>query len=155
MAYARQTGSNHLKVLLAQNGGFLFRLLDGKTKAKSNHSHLVSLKDVDKDFSEEPIPKCGFLKAINSGEGFKSVGWRFSPLKIFDHLKLITFLSGIRAIRMKAVFITSNGVFGYNLTEDALMEMELDDAVESRIEIISKEIKEYWDETLISCITDS
>ena len=93
-------------------------------------------------------------KAINSGEGFKSVGWRFSPLKIFDHLKLITFLSGIRAIRMKAVFITSNGVFGYNLTEDALMEMELDDAVESRIEIISKEIKEYWDETLISCITD-
>ena len=56
---------------------------------------------------------------------------------------------------MKAVFITSNGVFGYNLTEDALMEMELDDAVESRIEIISKEIKEYWDENLISCITDT
>ena len=56
---------------------------------------------------------------------------------------------------MKAVFITSNGVFGYNLTEDALMEMELDDAVESRIEIISKEIKEYWDETLMSCITDT
>ena len=130
-------------------------LLDGKTKAKSNHSHPVSLKDADKDFSEEPIPECGFLKSINSGEGFKSVGWRFSPLKIFDHLKLITFLSGIRAIRMKAVFITSNGVFGYNLTEDALMEMELDDAVESRIEIISKEIKEYWDENLISCLTDS
>ena len=155
MAYARQKGSNHLEVLFAQNGVFPFRLLDGKTKAKSNHSHSVSLKDVDKDFSEEPIPECGFLKAINSGEGFKSVGWRFSPLKIFDHLKLITFLSGIRAIRMKAVFITSNGVFGYNLTEDALMEMELDDAVESRIEIISKEIKEYWDENLISCITDS
>ena len=116
---------------------------------------LFRSKDVDKDFFEETIPECGFLKAINSGEGFKSVGWRFSPLKIFDHLKLITFLSGIRAIRMKAVFITSNGVFGYNLTEDALMEMELDDAVESRIEIISKEIKKYWDETLISCNTDS
>ena len=56
---------------------------------------------------------------------------------------------------MKAIFITSNGVFGYNLTEDALMEMELDDAFESRIEIISKEINKYWDETLISCITDS
>ena len=52
-------------------------------------------------------------------------------------------MSGIRAIRMKAVIITSNGVFGYNLTEDALMEMELDDAVESRIEIISKEIFIY------------
>ena len=76
-------------------------------------------------------------------------------LKIFDHLKLITFLSGIKAIRMKAVFITSNGVFGYNLTEDALMEMELDDAGESRIELISHEINEYWEETLISCITDS
>jgi len=155
MAYARQKGSNHLEVLFAQNGVFPFRFLDGKTNAKSNHSHPVSLKDVDKDFSEEPIPECGFLKAINSGEGFKSVGWRFSPLKIFDQLKLITFLSGIKALCMKAVFITSNGVFGYNLTEDALMEMELYDTGESRIEIISKEIKEYWDETLISCITDS
>ena len=50
---------------------------------------------------------------------------------------------------MKAVFITSNGVFGYNLTEDALMEMELDDAVESHIEIISKEIKDYLSKVLI------
>ena len=56
---------------------------------------------------------------------------------------------------MKAVFITSNGVFGYNLTEDALMEIELDDAGESRIELISHEINEYWDKTLISCITSS
>ena len=96
-----------------------------------------------------------FFKTINYVEGYKRVGWRFSPLKIFDHLKLITFLSGIKAVRMKAVFITSNGVFGYNLTEDALMEMELDDAGESRIELISHEINEYWDETLISCITDS
>ncbi len=56
---------------------------------------------------------------------------------------------------MKAVFITSNGVFCYNLTEDALMEMELDDAGESRIELISHQNNEYWDETLISCIIDS
>ena len=91
MAYTRQKGSHQLEVLFAQNGMFPFRLLDGKTKAKSNQSHSVSLKDVDNNFSEEPIPECGFLKAINSGEGFKSVGWRFSPLKIFDHLKLITF----------------------------------------------------------------
>ncbi len=41
------------------------------------------------------------------------------------------------------------------MTEDAPVEMEFDDAGESRIEIISKEIKEYWDENLMSCITDS
>ena len=62
MAYAHQKGSHHLEVLFAQNGVFPLRLLEGETKAKSNHSHSVSLKNDDKVFSEEPIPECGFLK---------------------------------------------------------------------------------------------
>jgi hypothetical protein len=58
---------------------------------------------------------------------------------------------------MKAVFITEAGVFGYNLTSDALTEIELDDCIESRIEIIAEHILETWEEQLMSCIdpTDS
>jgi hypothetical protein len=53
---------------------------------------------------------------------------------------------------MKAVFITEAGVFGYNLTSDALTEIELDDCIESRIEIIADDISDLWDERLLSCI---
>ena len=47
---------------------------------------------------------------------------------------------------MKAVFITDNGVYGYNLTGDGLTEIELDDCMESRIEINANELSEQWEE---------
>ena len=56
---------------------------------------------------------------------------------------------------MKAVFITINGVFGYNLSDSTLLEMELDDTGESRIEIISTDINENWEGSLLACLIDS
>ena len=52
---------------------------------------------------------------------------------------------------MKAVFITAEGIFGYNLTSDALTEIELDDCMESRIEIIATDIDKQWQELLLTC----
>ena len=52
---------------------------------------------------------------------------------------------------MKAVFITDRGVFGYNLTPDALTEIELDDCIESRVEIISSLVNEEWELQLLAC----
>ncbi len=54
--------------------------------------------------------------------------------------------------RMKAVFITSEGIFGYNLTDDALTEMVLDDCFESRIEVIYHEGNENLESDLMYCI---
>jgi hypothetical protein len=62
------------------------------------------------------------------------------------------FLSGIIAERVKAVFITQSGIFGYNITPDSLTEMELDDCFESRIDIIANETCDKWDEQLLACI---
>ena len=53
---------------------------------------------------------------------------------------------------MKAVFITECGIYGYNLTSDALTEMELDDCMESRIEIIANDIADDWEEQLLACV---
>ena len=53
---------------------------------------------------------------------------------------------------MKAVFITEKGLYGYNLASDALTEIELDDCMESRIEIIASELSEQWEELLLACI---
>lgn len=149
--YVKQYGSAQAQVILAQNGEISSIHLLGKTTAiaAGHHHNSVAEKPL---LSEMPIPECGYIKAVNEGEGFHSVGWRFSPTRIFNHEKLYSFLSGINAERMKAVFITQKGVFGYNLTPDALTEVELDDCIESRVEIISDNINSEWEAQLMACI---
>ncbi len=63
------------------------------------------------------------------------------------------FLSGLVAERMKAVFITEDGIFSYNLTTDALTEKELDDCIESRIEIMAETMNDDWQAQLLSCLS--
>jgi len=99
-----------------------------------------------------PFPECGYVVAMNHGEGFESIGWRFTPYKIFDRENLFAFFSGLKVERMKAVFITSSGVFGYNLSGSTLSEIELDDCDDSRIEIIATQIDPDWTEELIKCL---
>jgi hypothetical protein len=65
---------------------------------------------------------------------------------------LFLFLTGIVAERMKAVFITEKGIYGYNLTSDYLTEIELDDCMESRIEIIASEMCDQWEAELLACV---
>ncbi|MBV1959965.1 MAG: hypothetical protein KUG53_04445, partial [Pseudomonadales bacterium] len=73
--------------------------------------------------------------------------------KVFNRQKLFSFLTGLRAERMKAVFITDVGVFGYNLTSDSLTEIELDDCLESRIEMISgDQLDDALQTQLLACV---
>ena len=55
---------------------------------------------------------------------------------------------------MKAVFITNQGVYGYNLTADSLTEIQLDDCLESRIEVISDAIDNSLEAELLACLLD-
>jgi G3E family GTPase len=98
-----------------------------------------------------PLPDNGRISAENSGEGFFSKGWRFSPNQLFDRKRLLIFLTALKAERMKAVFITSSGIFAYNLTRDALTEIAIDDCMESRIEIIADLIDPAWEQELMDC----
>jgi len=102
--------------------------------------------------SEAAIPACGFLKATNEGEGFSSIGWRISPHKVFHHEKLNSFLTGLRVERMKAVFITDCGVYAYNLADNTLTEIELDECQESRIEFISDSLDDSLEIQLLACV---
>ena len=150
--YVKHRGISQAQLIFTQNGEVPAELLLGKTAAtvKSHHHHSVEEKPV---LADATMPECGYISAINQGEGFHSIGWRFSPNRVFSHDKLFSFLNGIRAERMKAVFITERGVFGYNLTSDALTEIELDDCMESRVEIISSEIDGDWEGQLMACLT--
>ena len=137
----------------SQNGEIPLSILLGPTSYRTQNPDEVPVKNNQKiAISDESIPEGGYVKAINKAEGFMSVGWRFSSEKVFNHQKLFALLTGLIIDRMKAVFITDNGVFGYNLTLDGLKEIELDDCLESRIELISGSIDESFEKDLFNCL---
>ncbi len=152
--YFARYASPNTRMILTRNGQVSPAVLEGATAAVAknahHHHHATQQRPL---LSELPFPECGYLKAHNEGEGFQSVGWRFSPRHVFAHDRLFNVLSGIQAERMKAVFITDQGVFAYNLTSDALMEYALDECMESRIEIISVLADEALEAQLVGCIT--
>ena len=153
LAYVKQQGRSEANVVFTQQGQIPLSVLEGVTantpSLSDHHAHETAVKPLALDL---PMPDCGFIKATNHGEGFSSVGWRFSPDKVFHREKLFALLTGVLAERLKAIFITDAGVFGYNATPDALNETELDDCFESRIEIISESIDDSLETQLLDCI---
>lgn len=151
--YVKQQGQAHAEVIFAQHGQIDLSKLQGSTQSQPAHSHHHHHKSSNNPLAADiPLPDCGFLSAKNEGEGFTSVGWRFSPSKVFNYHKLFLLLSGLCAERMKAVLITDQGIFGYNLTPDGLTEIPLDDCLESRIELISDKINDSLESELLACL---
>ena len=141
------------KVLFVSQGKVPKNLLHEPTHWRPPKDLIAQDKNTSlDDFAEVALPETGFLKAQNSGEGFETVGWRISSEQAFNYHKIFSFLSGLAVERMKAVVITNRGVYGYNLARDVLQEIELDDALESRIEIITESVSSFWDKQLESCL---
>ena len=156
IAYVKKTGKAQVKVIFSQHGEVALSELEGVPEevlldSSGHHTHEHQSRALAADFE---IPECGYLTAVNEGEGFYSIGWRFSPDKVFDHQKLYLFLSGLQLERMKVVFITDKGFFGYNLTLDALTETKLDDCLESRVEMISDKAIDVLEPQLLACLVD-
>jgi G3E family GTPase len=82
------------------------------------------------------LPESGFMRLDNRGDGYFSNGWIFSADFVFDYGALFSLLSGLSEERAKGVFITREGVFAFNKSANILSEMALDDALDSRLEII-------------------
>lgn len=101
--------------------------------------HQHALPD-DKNISVLPpqpkIPDSGYLRIDNKGDGFFSSGWLFDSRFVFDCDALYSLLLGVSAERLKAVFITNSGVVSFNQVDGVLSMMTLDEALDSRIEVI-------------------
>lgn len=145
--------NKHNSPLIFTTGGDISALdLNGETATSvplAGHHH----DNADSQtVSDRAIPACGYVKAVNSGEGFHSMGWRFGKDQQFDYAQLKTFLQGINAERMKAVINTNKGSFAYNLSHDGLSENPITTCNESRIEIIATQIDTQWEAQLMACL---
>ncbi|CAH7097473.1 putative GTPase [Vibrio chagasii] len=156
--YVAQVCHPDTKLIFAHHGKIPYDEFNGSSsfyhhQAHGHHHHHAHKQDKPLA-SELPMPESGMLKATNQGEGFESIGWRFAADKLFDHQRLRHFLVGLKVERMKAVFITPNGIFGYNLTEDGLTESELDECSETRIEVIGQDIESDLESQLLDCLVN-
>lgn len=79
------------------------------------------------------------VRRSNRGQDHYSVGWVFTPDWEFDFTRLFSWLSGSPAERVKAVMITTDGIFSFNASEGVLSVNELDETPDSRIELIDAE----------------
>ena len=155
-AYAKERGAPHAKLLITEQGILEPSWLEGATQATGiKQHHLHHPESLQPSIAEIPIPELGYIKVENQGEGFKSVGWRFASHQVFERGKLVSFFNGLNVERMKAVFITEHGIYGYNLTADAITETALEQCAESRIEIIASDIDTTWEQQLLDCIAPS
>ena len=151
--YVKQINGPITRLVFTENADIDVSEIDGTTLFESNNIVDKPTKHHDKlSMQDNSFPEAGYVKAINHGDGFNSIGWRFSPEKVFNYQKLFSLFDGLIVDRMKAVLITDNGVFGFNLTPDAFTETEFDECSESRIELISESIDESFEEGLLDCI---
>ena len=158
--YIKTHGKPDADVIFSQHGKIALELLARKTSPNSpsllndshNHNHEHTHITKKTIITALPMPACGFLKAINKGEDYISVGWRISPKKVFQYNKLKCFLSSIQAERIKAVLITELGTFGFNITTDGIQETLLESQQESCIEIIAQSIDSQLEGKLMACI---
>lgn len=86
--------------------------------------------------AQPQVPASGVLRIDNKHGDFASSGWIFDSRFSFDYDQLYALLMGVEADRLKAVFITDQGIFAFNQVDGVLTVMALDESPDSRIEVI-------------------
>jgi hypothetical protein len=79
----------------------------------------------------------GWASVSNQGEGFVSHGWVISARHIFDYHTVVSVFSSVDVERLKAVMITEQGIFVFNFADGVLSQNEIDEANDSRLELIA------------------
>lgn len=151
VTYVREQCDERVETLVTQHGEIPLTDLDRSSGAvfPSREPHVKGT--VPELASQRPFPPEGVVSAANRGEGFESAGWRFAPDWVFDRTRLRASLAQVNAERVKGVFITADGCFGYNSSSDGLSETPIDTCGESRIELIAEHIDPEFGEQLARC----
>ncbi|MCP3127875.1 GTP-binding protein [Shewanella sp. KJ2020] len=104
----------------------------------------------------------GIARKQNQGEGCFSCGWVFEPSQEFDFYRLMAFVerqtklasAGASLLRLKAVMITTDGIVGINWVDRERHITEIDDTLDSRLEMIATQELDWDDieQQLMACL---
>ncbi|KFZ39245.1 hypothetical protein HR45_02320 [Shewanella mangrovi] len=90
------------------------------------------------DGVETSFDELGIIFKQQQAEGHFSYGWRFSADWAFAFQALMQWIESQPCERLKAVMITDEGIIAVNRLQQEMTLAEVDDAMESRLEIISQ-----------------
>lgn len=99
------------------------------------HSHHHHHGDAEPAWQAQ-LQEQGFACTKNSKDDFYTEGWIYNNAYVFDFAMIHDFLSTVNAERVKGIFITDKGVFGFNKVDDVLSYAELDESDDTRVEFI-------------------
>ncbi len=154
--YTRSISASQPEVVFTVNGEIDHHLLTGESGYVRSTSQVTTHATAHHHSSDDSKPVTmndhGYIRKANEGDGFHSVGWRFSEDKTFRRDELFSFLNSIEAERVKAVMNTEHGVFGYNMADGAVSEIQLFGRGQSCIEIITGSVNDDWDFQLLQCL---
>lgn len=157
--------TRHVDIILSKHGQIASELLWGQSQSAfqessaaahshDSHSHDSHSHDIQAA-SDQSMPEGGFIKSSNKGEGFYSLGWRFSGKTVFSYAQVSALLATFHSQteRIKALFITDKGIVGFNGTGESVSEETFDQATESRIDVISaRPLDEAMEAQLLACV---
>ncbi|GGQ21960.1 CobW family GTP-binding protein [Shewanella litoralis] len=92
------------------------------------------------DKLQQQLAEQGYIYKTNQGECCFSYGWIVDSQRsaVFERfMAWVESVKSLNVIRLKAIVITFDGILSVNMVDDKLTLDELDDALDSRIEIIS------------------
>ena len=84
-------------------------------------------------------------------EGYQTRSWQFDQSCQFDREQLQAVLAKMDVVRLKGVFNTADGTFGYNKTRDGVQEITLAPGQGSKVEVIAPELCDDWHDWLMQC----
>ena len=144
--YLKELKINNTPVVTANKGELDISHLANTCKfnqVEENHHHHHH-HGYDNKTTLLSAPETGALKVVNQGEGYFSRGWLCSKDMFFDFNKCQALFDGIEVERLKAVINTDKGAFGFNIVDGQLYVSPVDEAEDSRIELITSD-SEYAD----------
>ncbi|MGZ9898861.1 CobW family GTP-binding protein [Shewanella gaetbuli] len=120
------------------------------------HSRHQKVQQGFVESEHQPIELGEVVCKTNKGEGCHSVGWLICPSKTFDLSKILEWLkqfTGSSVLRVKAIVITHEGILAANFVDGEFTFSELDDTLDSRIEIISEQVLDQTElqASLLNC----
>jgi G3E family GTPase len=139
--YLKELKINNTPVVTANKGELDIAHLENTCKfnqtGEANHHH--HHHGHDNKTTLLSAPATGVLKVVNQGEGYFSRGWLCSKNTFFDFQQCQNLFDGLKVERLKAVINTDKGAFGFNIVDGQLYVTPIDEAEDSRIELITSD----------------
>ena len=156
-SYLKELPVDDLTVVEALHGNIDPSLLEKPTRHRLkqpdshyHHHHADKTPDASAVINQE-----GFYRTQNARQGYVTFGWGFDNNVVFSFKRIMSVMTGMQVERCKAVFITDDGIYCFNMADGVLTSSSLDESDDSRIELIDEEKNAPFWETFESKLKEA